>query len=232
MRILAVAVGLVALLTLTGCVQGAEPAPTPAASTSVPTQEPTQAPKPTVAPALASITVGGQSVVATDPFGAVLRELVYDAPAPDTIEGFTALFGFDPTLKEVKRGVATDAFSGTIYSWEGFSLAWFGKWADEPDSGLPSVYVSVGAGAVRGTTIVTADGFAVGQRSDLEVQFPDSSESGTTPEGVVYSHAWISCVPIDIPDIPDAADCVSLLATPSDGPISSITAPYSLNHGL
>ncbi len=166
--------------------------------------------------------------MATDQNGASLAEIVYNSPDPATIETFTALFGFEPTLKEVRRGVATDAFSGTVYSWEGFSLAWFGKWQDEPGSGQ-RLHVSAGAAAVRGVTVATADGIAVGQPGDLAARFPDAYYTGTTPDGVTVTQAWTGCIAIDIPD---AADCVSITTTPSDGPITALSAPYELNHGL
>lgn len=219
---------LVGVAALAGCAMTAsEPTPTPT-TTVTPTPTPTPTPEPT----LTTLTMGPESLIATDQNGATLAELVYSAPDPATIETLTALWGFEPTTKEVRRGVATDAFSGTVFTWEGFSIAWFGKWVDEPGSGLDSVNVSISAASARGVAMKTLEGVAVGQMIDFAAQYPGALESGTTPDGVAYTFARTSCIPYEAPEAADAADCVAISALPADGPITSLSAPYAFNHGL
>lgn len=222
-----IAIGAIAVATLAGCGQVAaipSASPTPSA-TATPT------PTPTPEPTLTTLTMGPRSLIATDQNGATLAELVYNAPDPATVETLTALWGFEPTTEEVRRGVATDAFSGTVFTWEGFSIAWFGKWVDEPGSGLDFVYVSISAATARGVAMTSMDGIAVGQMIDFAAQYPDALQSGTTPDGVAYTSARTSCIPYETSEAADAADCVAVSALPADGPVTSLSAPYAFNHG-
>jgi hypothetical protein len=217
-----------ALAAVAGCAPSAAPAtPTPYSSASS-----TPTPSPTPTPTLTAITVTSQSLVATDQNGTVLADLPYKVADPATIEILTALFGFAPTVTETPRETHTDAFGGTIYDWEGFSVRWPGRWADEPGSGYPDISVRASTASVRGVPVATAGGLAVGDPGDLTVQFPDSSDTFAMSDGGVLTSAWIDCIAVEVPEVPNAADCVGLFATPSDVSITTLSAPYQFAYGL
>jgi len=224
-----VVVVLVSIALLAGCATApqAQPAPSATATATMPSPTPT----PTPEPEATTIVVGGRSAIITDQHGAVMFEVVYSAPDPATIETITALLGVDPTYEELRRGAATDAFAGTVYTWDGFSIAWSGRWEDEPGSGRPRLFVSANTASASGVAVQTPDGLAVGQEGDLLARFPDSSRADQFSDGTMFAQAWLNCIPIPS-DFPDAADCAGIATNPADGPITSIFAPYELNHGL
>jgi hypothetical protein len=226
---------LSAVMLLAGCapITGAEPTPS-----EPPSERATPTPSPTIEPALTSIRIGPLSVVAADQNGDVLGEFTYDTPAPMVVEAFTEWFGFEPTPHEIRRGEATDAFAGTVYDWEGFTIAWRGGWDDDPTSGrdakpeLLLISASSSASTVRDVSIATIDRIAVGQDAiDLEAQHPDSSERLINHDGAEILRIWTACVAIDLEGYLDPQDCVISTSRPI-GEISSISAPYALNHGI
>ena len=225
---------------LSGCVAPTVTTPsttTPAAATASPSPRPAAE-----VPELARLIFSADTIIGIDTVGGTVASLTYFDPAADVVEELTALFGFEPTVT-VEGPFPSDArFSGTTYSWDGFTLYWNG-FVDDPEfPGLghyptsPALHTVIVEPDVRGVLLEGPDG--IGVRSSFEplaTAFPDSYYEYVDPAGTTVRSVVAGAVPL--PAETEGNDGswmfgVRIISEGAEGTVTRIAGPAQVNFGM
>ena len=236
------AVAAVLVMCLSGCVAPAvttSPTTTPATAAASPSPSPTPTAE---VPELAKLIFSADTIIGIDTGGGTVASLTYFDPAADVVEELTALFGFEPTVT-VEGPFATDArFSGTTYSWDGFTLYWNG-FVDDPDfPGLgyyptsPALHTVIVEPDVRGVLLEGPDGIVVRNSFEpLATAFPDYYYEYVDPAGTNVRSVLVGTVPL--PTETEGNDGswmfgVRIISEGVEGVVTQIVGPIPVNFGM
>lgn len=182
--------------------------------------------------------ISSTQITAEDVEGNRLAAIDYFDEISDTVTTLSDLFGFKP-IEEVVAPRPSDAFSGTTYDWEGFTIYWTG-FEDQPGSGISeppqfsAVRVVVTVPSVREVAIVSIDEIQVGDDiNSIADAYPDFSRTYDTNDGS-FTSAFIDYT--DLPPLDTSPDteigfAVSIVGRTDEG-VSSMLAPAPVGFGL
>ena len=178
------------------------------------------------------------SITAFDKNGAVVAALRYFDPSADVVAGLTDFFGFEPVVTVVPRR-PSDAFAGTRYIWDGFTLSWRG-FEDELGTGIgqppfwATMNVRFDARDVRGIPLEGPSGVRVGDPIDPLIEsYSDGYVDYTDADGLRYRSITIGIVSLPV-EGDNPGDWVNGMFAASEGPDGLVTVigGPTTNYGL